>query len=54
MDLFEEYRKIEAQIIAKEEKLLSTAPDDIKKLYLEIDYLINKQTLLTENMLINN
>jgi len=54
MKVLEECDKINEQILIKEKRLLRTAPDDIKKLYLEIDYLVNKQILLREMTLTNN
>ena len=38
-----EYRRIGKMIVALERDLMATAPDNIKKLYLQIDFLRCKQ-----------
>jgi transcriptional regulator len=47
----EEYLKIQKSIIELEKELLEKAPDNIKKLYLQIDFLCCRQQEIAENLL---
>jgi hypothetical protein len=49
----EQYKNIQRQIIATEKQLLEIAPDDVKKLYHDIDFLCCLQTELIKETLIN-
>lgn len=51
MDLRDEIKEIEDSITKAEAELLQKAPDDIKTLYLRIDFLCCKQSALKEKLL---
>jgi len=46
-----EYEEINKSIVELEKELLKIAPDDIKKLYLQIDFLCCKQQALFTEIL---
>jgi uncharacterized protein YyaL (SSP411 family) len=48
------YRQINEQILAAEKKLLSVAPEAIKRLYFDIDSLVFKQREIIIELLKNN
>ena len=47
----DEYQQLENEIVNLEKLLLKTAPEEIKKLYLKIDFLCQKQNDLIRNSL---
>lgn len=53
-NLCEEIKKVEAAIKEAERELLQKAPEDIKTLYLKIDFLCCREKILNEELLLKS